>query len=138
MTDTTDSSKDCTCGGCGTGTACANDPITLNTNKYVKPGVYLYASLGPDDRLPEISTTTPDTITWPPGTPDDVQMRAMLQDEIIKDLLERVQKLEQDIKALREDNLELLGSLTAISDILEDEAAKGPRSIVDVLLGNRR
>ena len=125
----------CTCGGCGIGTTCAFTDTAMKTGSF--DGTYVYAA--PEVKPRGILPDTPDGTGTKPQIyttiPD--QYRATLQDEMVKDLLERVQKLETEVASLREDNLDLLGSLAAISDIMEDEAAKGPRSIVDVLLGNR-
>lgn len=111
---------DCTCGGCGTGTACATDHTGIQMSNV--GGVYAYAGPPVNDPFvwpngPDLTGT--DTITFTPG--DDVKMRATLQNEVIKDLLTRVQKLEEKVESLQEENLDLRGSLDALVDIMDDE-----------------
>ncbi|KKM77557.1 hypothetical protein LCGC14_1368760 [marine sediment metagenome] len=111
----------CTCGGCGTGTTCIADYTGIKLN--AQGSVYAYAAPGV---LPD-GTGGP-TWPWPPTettdttvTPDDKKLRSTLQDEIIKDLLERVQRLETIAEKLKEQNLDLRGSLDALVDIMDKD-----------------
>jgi len=132
MSDDTDTSgsvltgnnhtNDCSCGGCGTGTTCCHETTTLKAGSL--DGVYAYAGpLGvfPDGPVPyawpnvESGTTT---ITFDAHT--------ILKEELLRDLLERVQKLEKKIEKLRQQNLDFQGSLDALVDIMDDTEPTEP------------
>ncbi len=92
------SSQDCTCGGCGTGTTC----------------VYTNTPLKNDAQYTVIAYATPDILGEPTGalwvqpaetTPNDTftfSVRDTLNEELLRDLLERVQKLEKENSILKE------------------------------------
>jgi hypothetical protein len=162
---TTLGSKECTCGGCGTGTACAH-----NTRGYGLDGVSAYAAPDvhspyypgnpylPDDTTPNVlreilRNDLVDMITkqvdkleqgakQPQKTDSELisVMRDMLQSFhlINYTLAKQIDRLEQDLRRLRDDNLELKAALDAINDIAEDNArGSKPLTIMDVIFGQR-
>jgi len=92
--------NNCTCGGCGTGTTCAYTDTTLKSD--MQTAVYVYAT-------PDILDQTPGRARWPDETSDSFffNPRDTLNEELLKDLLERVQKLEKSIDKLRKENAKL-------------------------------
>lgn len=127
MSDTTDSSKDC-----GAGTTCAFTDTTIKAGGF--DGVYAYAG-------PEVKPWEQPNEPAAPGpeffaTDTEKRYRDILQTEVIKDLLERIQKLEGQVESLQEDNLDLLGSLDALRDIVE-ETAKKPTGLFSLWSDNR-
>lgn len=115
-----DTSTKCTCGGCGTDTTCCHDNTTLKASS--SSGTYAYAApdVQPDGTAPRTwpwIDNTDDTITFP------FDPRKVLQEELLQDLPERVQKLEKTVKNLQQENLDLRASLDALVDIMDDTEA---------------
>jgi len=111
----------CACGGCGTGTVCATDRTGIKMS--AASSVYSYAApdvYSPSDAEDPFRRIAEDTF-GKKRVSDDVEMRATLEDEIVKDLLTRVQKLEEKVESLQEENLDLRGSLDALVDIMDEE-----------------
>jgi len=96
---------------CGTGTCCGSASY-ISTG--ITAGVYTYAA-------PDVD---PGQTHYPWIDSTDISsenLRAVLYEEMLRDLLQRVQKLESTAAQQQQDILELRGSLDALTDIMDSQ-----------------
>ena len=123
MTTSNDSKDDCVCGGCLTGTPCCNSTSPIKTDALY--GTYVYAA--PDTQPSQ--TAEPSPFIFTSDTPNTV-----LLEELVKDLLDRVQKLEAQYQQLAgELAAKLLADVDSVIDIQTDIG-----HILDIVRSNEK
>lgn len=102
----------CTCGGCGTGTTCCHDNTTIKGGSI--DGVYAY--MGPEVRPQDGYPYPPPTF---PQLGTEESMRNILQEEIIRDLLDRVRRNEKKLGKVQQELKDINAALDAIQDFMD-------------------
>jgi len=92
------SDHDCTCGGCGTNTPCCHD--TNSTQSGLLDGIYAYAAPPVSDHKDPLKPWR-DYVSTDSAAAMETMMRSTLDQEMLKDLLQRVQQLEETIADLK-------------------------------------